>query len=106
MTGDSVNTTPTSASGNGEGRRNSPPEERISILMAASPEHIAPLTTVFRADARFSLAATATSGDDVRAKLAVKPAVVLAHAQVFDSFDAFAAGAGPLRGQPLRDPAR
>ena len=58
--------------------------------MAAPPDQIAPLTTVFRSDARFSLAATATSAEDVRAKLAVKPAVVLVHAQVFDSFEDFA----------------
>jgi len=83
-------TTPTAASGNGKERRNSPPEERISILVAASPDHIAPLISVFRADARFSLAATATSTEDVRAKLAVKPAVALVDAQVFDSFEDFA----------------
>ena len=83
-------TTPSTASTNGKGQKNSPTAERISILVAAPPDHIAPLTNIFRSDARFSLVATATSTEDVRVKMAVKPAVVLAHAQVFESFEAFA----------------
>lgn len=92
-----TDTQPTTASSNGK-RRPSLSGERISILVAAPPEHIAPLANVFRSDARFSLAATATSTDDLRAKLTVKPAVVLAYAQVFDRFESFAEILGTFAG--------
>ena len=65
------------------------PNERVSILIAAPPEKVSPLTKTFSADARFSLAAVATSVEDVRVKLAVRPEVVLAQADTASSFEDF-----------------
>ncbi|MCO6451206.1 MAG: hypothetical protein J5I90_10515 [Caldilineales bacterium] len=70
----------------------------VSILLAASPERLAPLLSLFRQDARFTVAATATSAEDVRAKLTVRPDVVLAQAGAFSSFEEFAAVLGGFSG--------
>jgi len=75
-----------------------PPSERVSILVAAPPDMIAPLTKTFSADARFSLAAVATSAEDVRVKLAVRPEVVLAHAETASSFEEFSQVLGSFDG--------
>ena len=71
---------------------------RVSILVAAPPGQIGPLTNIFRSDARFNLAATATSAEDVRAKLAVRPSVVLADAQTFAGLEELAAVLGAYEG--------
>ncbi len=71
---------------------------RVSILVAAPPSQIGPLTAIFRSDARFNLAATATSAEDVRAKLAVRPSVVLADAQTFTGLEELAAVLGAYEG--------
>ena len=75
-----------------------PPSERVSILVAAPPDKIAPLTKTFSADARFNLAAVATSAEDVRVKLAVRPEVVLAHADTATSLEEFSQVLGSFGG--------
>lgn len=71
---------------------------RASVLVAATPDRIGPLTAIFRADARFNLAATATSAEDVRAKLAVRPEAILADTGVFSGLEEFAAILGAYEG--------
>ena len=75
-----------------------PPSERVSILVAAPPDKVAPLTKTFSADARFNLAAVATSAEDVRVKLAVRPEVVLAHADTATSLEEFSQVLGSFGG--------
>ena len=68
--------------GNSLGSSSALQGSRISILVAAPPDRMAPLAATFRGDARFSLAAQATSTADVHAKLALKPEVALLDALV------------------------
>lgn len=84
------------AVGNGNGGQNvisqSPTAGslKVSVVVAATPERMAPLAAVFRGDARFSLAAQATSAADARAKLALKPEAAVVDAAMVSGFDELA----------------
>ncbi len=68
-----------------------PSSIKVSILVAAPPDRIAPLAATFRGDARFSLAAQATSAGDVHAKLSLKPEAALVDARVCGDLDGLSA---------------
>ena len=82
---DAVPPAPPASNGHGQ------PGPRIAILVVAPPSDIAALAAIFRGDARFQLVATATSADDARAKLSLRPEVVLVDTRAFADLEAFAA---------------
>ena len=55
----------------------------------AEPQRAQGYYAAFLGDARFQVLATATSGEDARAKLAMEPEVVVVEATVFESPNAF-----------------
>ena len=79
--------------GNGSNALTQPPTAaslKVSVLAAAPPDRMPPLAALFRSDARFSLAAQATSAADARAKLALKPEAAVVDAGMVGGFDELA----------------
>lgn len=72
-------------------RRQSAVTGAVSLLLAAPADRTQPLVAAFQADPRFRLLATATSPQDIRYKLALKPDALLVIAEVFPDFEALAA---------------
>lgn len=66
-------------------------EPPVSLVVAGPPAQAQALYAAFLADARFRVQATATSPDDLRAKLAASPEVVVVNASMFNGPDDFAA---------------
>jgi len=70
----------------------------ITLLLAAPPDRAGPLVAAFGSDPRFRVLATATSPQDVRYKLALRPDALLVLAQVFPDFDALASAISGYEG--------
>ena len=75
--------------GNGFSANATPDAKPISLLIVAEPQRASGFYAAFLGDARFQVLATATSGEDARAKLAMEPEVVVVEATVFESPNAF-----------------
>ena len=66
-------------------------ERPVTLLVIGEPQRVQGLYAAFLGDARFQVLATATTPEDVRAKLAMEPEAVVAEGTVFHGPEALAA---------------
>jgi len=74
---------------NGFANGDTPDARPIPLLIVADPQRAQGFYASFLGDARFRVLATATSPDDVRAKLAMEPEAVVVEATIFNGPEEF-----------------
>lgn len=72
-------------------------EQPVTLLVIGEPQRVQGLYAAFLGDARFQVLATATTSEDVRAKLAMEPETVVAEGTVFHGPEALAAAFAACR---------